>query len=58
MLQEFVTVVFLGLVVVLFAIRRRGVKGERASLVPGLVALIAGAGSFAVIAFLLLYVFN
>jgi len=35
-----VTVVFLGLVVVLFAVRRRRIAGEQASLVPGLVALV------------------
>ena len=38
-IQELVTVAFLALVVVLFVVRRRGVRGERATLVPGLVAL-------------------
>jgi protein-S-isoprenylcysteine O-methyltransferase Ste14 len=51
LLQEVVTVVFLGLVVVLFAIRRRTVEGQRASLVPGLVAL-AGTFLLNVVAFL------
>jgi protein-S-isoprenylcysteine O-methyltransferase Ste14 len=40
LLQEIVTVAFLGLVVVLFAIRRRRISGEHATLVPGLVALV------------------
>ena len=35
LLQESVTIVFLALVVVLFAIRRRGIKGQRATLAPG-----------------------
>src|SRR4030081_1100120 len=39
LLQESVTVVFLALVVLLFAIRRRAIAGQRASLIPGLVAL-------------------
>jgi protein-S-isoprenylcysteine O-methyltransferase Ste14 len=38
--QEGVTVVFLALVVVLFAIRRRGIKGQRAGLGPAAVALV------------------
>lgn len=40
LLQEAVTVVFLGLVVVLFAIRRRAIAGQRATWVPGAVALV------------------
>jgi protein-S-isoprenylcysteine O-methyltransferase Ste14 len=40
LLQEIVTVVFLGLVVLLFAIRRRRISGEHATLLPGLVALL------------------
>ena len=40
LLQESVTVVFLGLVVLLFIIRRRTIRGERATLTPGLVALV------------------
>jgi protein-S-isoprenylcysteine O-methyltransferase Ste14 len=40
LLQEVVTVVFLTLVVVLFIIRRRAIRGEHATLVPGLVALV------------------
>jgi protein-S-isoprenylcysteine O-methyltransferase Ste14 len=40
LLQELVTVVFLALVVLLFAIRRRAIKGQRASLLPGAVALV------------------
>ena len=39
-LQEGVTVVFLALVVLLFIIRRRAIRGERASLTPGVVALV------------------
>ena len=42
-LQELVTIIFLGLVVVLFAIRRRRVRGRRASWREGVVAL---AGTF------------
>ena len=38
--QDAVTVVFLTLVVVLFAIRRRDLRGERAALLPTLVALL------------------
>jgi protein-S-isoprenylcysteine O-methyltransferase Ste14 len=38
-LQEAVTVVFLGLVVALFAIRRRAIEGQRANWVGGVVAL-------------------
>jgi protein-S-isoprenylcysteine O-methyltransferase Ste14 len=37
--EELVTVAFLGLVVVLFLIRRRQPRGEHAALLPGLVAL-------------------
>lgn len=40
LLQEGVTVVFLALVVVLFAIRRRGIKGHRAAPGPAAVALV------------------
>ena len=40
LLQEAVTVLFLALVVVLFAIRRRGIKGQRATLTQGAVALV------------------
>jgi protein-S-isoprenylcysteine O-methyltransferase Ste14 len=40
LLQEVVTVVFLGLVVVLFAVRRRRISGAHATLLPGLVALV------------------
>jgi protein-S-isoprenylcysteine O-methyltransferase Ste14 len=40
LLQESVTVVFLGLVVVLFAIRRRAIKGQRATWLTGGVALL------------------
>jgi protein-S-isoprenylcysteine O-methyltransferase Ste14 len=40
LLQEGVTIVFLALVVILFAVRRRAIAGQRASLVPGLVALV------------------
>jgi protein-S-isoprenylcysteine O-methyltransferase Ste14 len=39
-LQEVVTIVFLALVVALFAIRRRTLSSRHATLVPGLVALI------------------
>jgi protein-S-isoprenylcysteine O-methyltransferase Ste14 len=39
-LQELVTIVFLALVVVLFAIRRQRIAGAHATLVPGLVALL------------------
>jgi protein-S-isoprenylcysteine O-methyltransferase Ste14 len=38
--EEAVTVAFLGLVVVLFAVRERQLRGEHAALVPGLVALV------------------
>jgi protein-S-isoprenylcysteine O-methyltransferase Ste14 len=38
--QETVTISFLALVVVLFVIRRRRIEGERATLGPGLVALL------------------
>jgi protein-S-isoprenylcysteine O-methyltransferase Ste14 len=38
--QEIVTIVFLALVVALFAIRRRSISGEHATFVPGLVALV------------------
>lgn len=38
--QEGVTIVFLALVVVLFAIRRRAIKGQRATLSQGAVALV------------------
>jgi len=40
LLQESVTVVFLGLVVVLFSIRRRAIKGQRATWRTGGVALL------------------
>src|SRR5205823_8215469 len=40
LLQEVVTVVFLALVVILFAIRRRAIEGQRASLTGGAVALV------------------
>ena len=40
-LQELVTIFFLALVVLLFAIRRRGVRGRRATWREGLVALVA-----------------
>ena len=40
LLQEGVTVVFLALVVVLFAVRRRGIKGQRAKPGPAAVALV------------------
>jgi protein-S-isoprenylcysteine O-methyltransferase Ste14 len=40
LLQEIVTVVFLGLVVVLFAVRRRHISGAHATLLPALVALV------------------
>jgi protein-S-isoprenylcysteine O-methyltransferase Ste14 len=40
LLQEVVTVVFLVLVVVLFIVRRRTLRSEHATLVPGLVALV------------------
>jgi protein-S-isoprenylcysteine O-methyltransferase Ste14 len=39
-LQELVTIIFLALVVFLFAIRRRTISNEHATLVPGLVALV------------------
>jgi len=39
-LQELVTIVFLALVVLLFAIRRRTLSSQHATLVPGLVALV------------------
>src|ERR1700730_68981 len=39
LLQAVVTIVFLGLVVVLFAIRRRSIKGQRATWLAGGVAL-------------------
>jgi protein-S-isoprenylcysteine O-methyltransferase Ste14 len=39
-LQETVTIVFLALVVVLFAVRRRGIRGQRATWREGLVALL------------------
>lgn len=39
-LQEAVTVVFLALVVILFAVRRRGVQGHRATWREGVVALL------------------
>lgn len=38
--QEVVTIVFLALVVALFAIRRRTISGEHATFVPGVVALV------------------
>jgi protein-S-isoprenylcysteine O-methyltransferase Ste14 len=40
LLQETVTVLFLALVVILFAVRRRSVRGQRATFGPGLVALL------------------
>jgi protein-S-isoprenylcysteine O-methyltransferase Ste14 len=40
LLQEVVTVVFLTLVVVLFIIRRRAIRGSHATFMPGLVALV------------------
>jgi protein-S-isoprenylcysteine O-methyltransferase Ste14 len=40
LLQEVVTVLFLSLVVVLFIVRRRRIEGQRATLGPGLVALL------------------
>ena len=40
LLQEVVTVVFLTLVVVLFIVRRRAIRGEHATLLPGMVALV------------------
>jgi protein-S-isoprenylcysteine O-methyltransferase Ste14 len=40
LLQEAVTVIFLLLVVVLFIVRRRAIRGEHATWVPGLVALV------------------
>ena len=40
LLQEVVTIVFLALVVVLFAVRRRGIQGQRATWRAGLVALL------------------
>jgi protein-S-isoprenylcysteine O-methyltransferase Ste14 len=40
LLQEVVTIVFLGLVVLLFAIRRRGIAGQRTTLWPAAVALV------------------
>ena len=42
-LQELVTIIFLGLVVVLFVVRRRTLASDHASVGPGLVAL---AGTF------------
>jgi protein-S-isoprenylcysteine O-methyltransferase Ste14 len=39
-LQEAVTIVFLTLVVILFAVRRRGIQGQRATWRAGLVALL------------------
>jgi protein-S-isoprenylcysteine O-methyltransferase Ste14 len=51
LLQEIVTVVFLGLVVFLFAIRRRAIRGQRTNLLPGLVALV-GTFLLNVVAFL------
>src|SRR5215216_5056695 len=39
-LQEAVTVVFLALVVILFAVRRRGIQGQRATWREGVVALL------------------
>ncbi|MBV8717109.1 MAG: isoprenylcysteine carboxylmethyltransferase family protein [Chloroflexi bacterium] len=39
-LQELVTIIFLALVVLLFAIRRRRISREHATFVPGLVALV------------------
>jgi protein-S-isoprenylcysteine O-methyltransferase Ste14 len=40
LVQEIVTIVFLALVVVLFAVRRRGIAGQRATLRAGAVALL------------------
>ncbi|HEY3063944.1 MAG TPA: isoprenylcysteine carboxylmethyltransferase family protein [Chloroflexota bacterium] len=40
LLQEAVTIVFLALVVILFAVRRRGIEGQRATWREGLVALV------------------
>lgn len=40
LLQESVTIVFLALVVVLFAIRRQSIKSQRATLAQGAVALV------------------
>jgi protein-S-isoprenylcysteine O-methyltransferase Ste14 len=40
LLQELVTIVFLALVVILFAIRRRAIKGQRATVRQGAVALV------------------
>jgi protein-S-isoprenylcysteine O-methyltransferase Ste14 len=40
LVQEIVTIVFLALVVVLFAIRRRGIEGQRATVQSGGVALL------------------
>jgi protein-S-isoprenylcysteine O-methyltransferase Ste14 len=40
LLQEIVTIVFLALVVLLFVIRRQPIGGERATLIPGAVALV------------------
>jgi protein-S-isoprenylcysteine O-methyltransferase Ste14 len=40
LVQEIVTIVFLALVVVLFAVRRRGIAGQRATLQAGAVALV------------------
>jgi protein-S-isoprenylcysteine O-methyltransferase Ste14 len=40
LLQEVVTVIFLALVVGLFIIRRRQIRGQRATLAPALVALV------------------
>jgi protein-S-isoprenylcysteine O-methyltransferase Ste14 len=39
-LEELVTVVFLALVVGLFIVRRRGIRGAHATFLPGLVALL------------------
>jgi protein-S-isoprenylcysteine O-methyltransferase Ste14 len=44
LLQEVVSVVFLAQVVVLFVVRRRSLRGEHSTFVPGLVALL---GTFA-----------
>jgi len=51
LLQETVTVVFLGLVVLLFAIRRRAIKGQRANWRAGGIALL-GTFLLNVVAFL------
>jgi protein-S-isoprenylcysteine O-methyltransferase Ste14 len=40
LLQEGVTIAFLALVVILFAIRRRAIKGHRATMLQGAVALV------------------